>query len=133
MDSFFEGLTVPNDLAVLLEQVSVEKVLVYKVGAAIEIYIQSHHLLTYEQIKILQTQIETERFAKTPYTVTIRQHYQLSEQYTPENLVKLYRDSLIAELKETSMAAGSLLEQAEWSVEGEELTLTGEDNLVAAA
>ena len=131
MDSFFENLTVPKDLAVLLEQVSVEKVLVYKAGGMIEIYIHSHHLLTYEQIQQLTTQIEAERFAKTPYVVKIRQHYQLSEQYTPENLIKLYRDSLVAELKESSMAAGSLLEQAEWHVQGEELTLTGEDNLVA--
>ena len=131
MDSFFENLTLPKDLAVLLEQVTVEKVLVYKADATIEIYIQSHHLLSHEQIQTLRVQIETERFAKTPYTVKIRQHYQLSEQYTPDNLVKLYQDSLVAELKASSMAAGSIIEQDKWNVDGEQLTLTGEDNLVA--
>ena len=61
----------------------------------------------------MEEHIKKQLFGKTSVAIKIEEDYQLSEQYTPEALMVEYHDSILLELKEVSVLAASMFEQAE--------------------
>ena len=65
----------------------------------------------------MEERIKEQLFGTIPVEVRIEEQYELSEQYTPEALMREYRDSIIEELKHISVLAASMFAQADISFE----------------
>ena len=80
----------------------------------------------------MEQMIREQLFARTPISIQIVERYQLSEQYTPENLLREYRDSILEELKEKSAVEYNMFLNAKCTFENESiLCMTLEDTIVA--
>ena len=76
-------------------------------------HILSRHLIQKKQIRQMERRIEEQLFSGTHINVEIIEKYALSGQYTPAALLHEYRDSMIEELKETSILASSMFAHAQ--------------------
>ena len=95
----FPDLKITGILEGLCLQVQVEKVTFNKTGNRIKIYIVSKKLIQKEQLFCLEKNIKEQLFAKSNVTVCIVERFELSEQYTPENLFEVYEESILFEFK----------------------------------
>ena len=98
----FPTLEIKGKLRDRLEQTSVERVSATKQRDRISIYLYSTRLITKEDIWAAEKEIKAQLFPKASLTVRIFERFELSAQYTPENLMEVYRDSILAELQEYS-------------------------------
>ncbi len=98
----FPTLEIKGKLRDRLEQTSVERVSATKQRDRISIYLYSTRLITKEDIWAAEREIKAQLFPKASLTVRIFERFELSAQYTPENLMEVYRDSILAELQEYS-------------------------------
>ena len=135
--SFFEVfpvLKLNKGLAELLEEAVVEKITSSQIKKRIRVYVKSCRLLTYDQIRHIEYQIENQLFENTGVCVDVIDRYELSGQYTPERLMTIYFDSFEAELKDYSDLEANIFHKAkkEFS-DPNRMTLTVEDNFITAA
>ena len=98
----FPALKIENPLHDRLEQAVVERVVSSRRRDELRIYLFSTRLILKEDIREAETQIKTQLFSTVDLTVQIRERFELSAQYTPENLMEIYRESILLELKEYS-------------------------------
>ena len=61
----------------------------------------------------MERRIKDQLFGKVAVDVRIEEEYALSGQYTPESLINEYRESIILELKESSILAANMFAQAQ--------------------
>ena len=67
-----------------------------------------------------------------PVRIEVREDYQLSAQYTPENLMREYYDSLLLEAEQKSVVERNMLQTSRYSFEdGNIMCLTLQDTVVA--
>ena len=135
--SFFEVfpvLKLNKGLADLLEEAVVEKITSSQIKKRIRVYVKSCRLLTYDQIRHIEYQIENQLFENTGVCVDVVDRYELSGQYTPERLMTIYFDSFEAELRDSSDLEANIFHKAkkEFS-DPNRMTLTVEDNFITAA
>ena len=135
--SFFEVfpvLKLNKGLADLLEEAVVEKITSSQIKKRIRVYVKSCRLLTYDQIRHIEYQIENQLFENTGVCVDVIDRYELSGQYTPERLMTIYFDSFEAELRDSSDLEANIFHKAkkEFS-DPNRMTLTVEDNFITAA
>ena len=135
--SFFEVfpvLKLNKGLADLLEEAVVEKITSSQIKKRIKVYVKSCRLLTYDQIRHIECQIENQLFENTGVCVDVIDRYELSGQYTPERLMTIYFDSFEAELKDSSDLEANIFHKAkkEFS-DSNRMTLTVEDNFITSA
>ena len=98
----FPGLQMTEQMTELLGLVKVEKVSMNRDKSAIRIAIVSPRLIHKKNIIDLERGICDQLFPGKRIEIKIFEKYQLSGQYTPEKLLKAYRDSLLIELKHYS-------------------------------
>ncbi|WP_461809943.1 PolC-type DNA polymerase III [Faecalimonas sp.] len=128
----FPTLQVEEEIAYLFEEVEVTKVTTTSLKDRLKIYFLSTHLIPKSYVYHMEEMIRTQLFGRTPISIHIVEKYQLSEQYTPENLMKEYRDSILEELKEKSAVEYNMFLNARCTFEEEDiLCLTLEDTIVA--
>ena len=108
----FPTLKVEEDIQILFADVQVRKVTVNSGRDTLRVHIFSRHLIQKKQIRQMEQRIMEQLFSGTHINVEIVERYALSGQYTPAALLHEYRDSMILELKETSMLASSMLSHA---------------------
>ena len=126
------GLQVNEEQRALFERVEIDKVVSTRDRSALKIYITSERLIHKRSIHQMEAEIKKQLFSGVPTTVTIHESYHLSAQYTPENLMKAYEDSILYELKSYSLMLFNLMRKAEKAFSGDHLcTLHLEDSLVA--
>ena len=90
----FPTLKLSEETKFLLKDVRVTKVSTNSTRDFIRIYLFSTHLLQKKKIYELEYAIKHQLFDRTMIQVEILESYQLSEQYTPENLMHEYYDSI---------------------------------------
>ncbi len=105
----------------LCAQFCVEKVTTNKAGNRIKVYIVSEKLVQKEQLFLLEKYIKEQLFGKSRVQIKIVERFELSEQYTPENLFDAYQDSILFELKEDSDLEYNLLRMANVEFVGESM------------
>ena len=98
----FPTLEITNPLHDRLAFATVERVAANKRKDSIRIYLFSTRLILKEDIWTAESEIKKQLFSKVGLTVRIQERFELSSQYTPENLMEIYRESILAELKEYS-------------------------------
>ena len=127
--SFFEvfpTLDIKGTLHDKLEQTQVERVAATKQRDRLTVYLYSTRLIVKEDIWAAEKEIKTQLFPHAAMTVRIRERFELSSQYTPENLMEAYRESILAELLNYSHVEYNAFRTAEISYPeagGVELTL----------
>ena len=108
----FPTLKAEESMRMLFSDVEVKKITTNSARDFLHIYILSRHLLQKKQIWQMERRIKEQLFGTSPVSIRIEEEYALSEQYTPEALMAEYRDSIIVELKGSSVLAANMFEQA---------------------
>ena len=128
----FPTLKVNNDLKPLFQDVEVTKVATNSSREFIRVHILSTHLIQKKHIFALERMIKEQMFATVKIKIEVVEKYQLSEQYTPENLLNEYYESLLLELDERSVVERNMLQNASYFFEDENiLCLKFVDSIVA--
>ena len=96
----FPTLKIENPLHDRLAVASVERVSATKNRDCMRVYLFSRRLILKEDIWTTEGEIKKQLFPGNGPTVRIQERFSLSSQYTLENLMTIYRDSLLAELRE---------------------------------
>lgn len=127
----FPGLQMTEQMTELLGLVKVEKVSMNRDKSAIRIAIVSPRLIHKKNIIDLERGICDQLFPGKRIEIKIFEKYQLSGQYTPEKLLKAYRDSLLLELKHYSIVEYTMFRKAEFSFpQPDVMRMTIEDTMV---
>lgn len=95
----FPNLKVNEELRALLRPVKVTKVAVTPKRELLRVYIKSPNWIHKRYIYALEQAIHDQLFPQNHITVKVLEHFCLSAQYTPENFLEVYRESLLLELK----------------------------------
>ncbi len=98
----FPTLNIEGPLHDLLEQSQVERVSASRQRDSVHVYLFSTRLIGKEEIWQAEKEIKNQLFPKVAVTVTIHERFELSSQYTPENLMAVYRQGIQEELKRYS-------------------------------
>ena len=127
----FPDLHMTTEMEELLKLVDVERVSSTRDRSSIRIYIVSQRLIHKKNIYDLEKGIREQLFPGKKLTIKIVEKYRLSGQYTPQKLFRVYKDSLLMELKHYSIIEYNILRRAECTFPQENiLRMTVEDNAV---
>ena len=127
----FPTLNIAEPLKELLALAEVEKVTSARDRSSIRVYVKSPRLIHKQNIYDLERGIKDQLFPDKQITIKIQEKYRLSGQYTPEKLLKMYKDSLLLELKHYSIVEYSMFRKAQIVFEDEgKMVLTVEDTMV---
>ena len=91
----FPTLKLDKKIQDLFEQVMVEKVSATKRRDFIRVTISCDYLIPKETIFKVEAEIKKQFFATHNVIVKLYERFHLSEQYTPEKLMNVYRDSIL--------------------------------------
>ena len=128
----FPTLKLDKKIQDLFEQVMVEKVSATKRRDFIRVTISCDYLIPKETIFKVEAEIKKQFFATHNVIVKLYERFHLSEQYTPEKLMNVYRDSILLELRNYSPIEYNLFKGADVTFPKEnELRLTLEDTVLA--
>ncbi len=127
----FPTLKLDNEMKFLLQGVLVTKVATNSNRDFIKVHIFSTHLLQKRVIYKLEQMIKDQLFGRTMIQVEIIEEYRLSEQYTPENLMQEYHDSILLELSRRSTVEKNMFENASCDFVDNTLCLKLQDSIVA--
>ena len=127
----FPSLKLDGGIHDIMEQTSVEKVSANKSRDFLRIYLFSTRLIVKDDIWTTEEQIKKQLFPTAEMTVKIYEKFELSAQYTPQKLMDIYRDSILAELKEYSHVEYNAFRNAEITYpEENKVVLSVEDNVL---
>ena len=128
----FPTLKMNEELRMLLESVEVLKVATNSSREFIRVHLRSRHLIQKKEIYDLEKRIKDQMFARSLIRIEVQDQYELSEQYTPENLMELYWESFLLELDDRSVVERNMLQSGTYEFEEENiLCLTLTDTIVA--
>lgn len=128
----FPTLEVDDKLKMLFESVEVTKVTTTSARDFIRVYIDSTHLIQKSRIYQMEQMIKKQLFARCSMKIEIREEFHLSSQYTPENLMAEYRESILLELGERSVIEQNMFRGSKYAFEGgNTLCLQMEDTIIA--
>ena len=98
----FPTLKLNKSIHDIMKQTRVEKISATKRKDFLRVYLYSTRLILKEDIWEVERQIKEQLFPSANLTVKIYERFELSSQYTPEKLMDIYRESILAELKDYS-------------------------------
>ena len=128
----FPKLNLDKKSSELFEQVIVCKVSATKSRDFVRVSIVSDYLIPKETIYKVEKEIKRQFFDKHPVTVKLYESFHLSEQYTPENLMREYESSILLELREYSPVEYNIFKMADLSYPKEnQILITAEDTVLA--
>ena len=97
-----------------------ERVSATKRKDILRIYLYSTRLILKEDIWRTESEIKRQLFPNVDMVVKIQERFELSSQYTPENLMAAYRDSILEELRDYSHVEYNAFKQAEIAYPGKD-------------
>ncbi len=128
----FPTLKLKGNLENLLKEVVVTKVATTSLKDRLRVYITSRHLIFKKNIWEVEKQIKGQLFAQANIQIQIVEKYELSQQYTPENLMKEYGDSIEQELEQENVMVASIFKHSTCKFEEDGvLLLEMQDSIVA--
>ncbi len=108
----FQKLKLSDDLKNIFQFVDVTRITMNSQHTKMRIYIESSRLIEKSAIFKIRDELGKELKTGKKITIEIIEKYILSQQYTPENLFEIYRDSIILELNQSSPIIATLLKKA---------------------
>ena len=128
----FPELKISNELSELLNYVQIERITTNRDRTGMRIYIFAERLILRKNIVILEKAIKEQLFKHQNVNIKIMEKYALSEQYDLAKLLNIYRDSIIAEIKDYNMLMSNIYRKAEYEIiNGNTLKLYIEDNVIS--
>lgn len=128
----FKTLKLPEDLAVYFENVEVTKVSKTSTNSLARVYIKSDRVIEKPIIFKVEDALKKQIFRISNMDVRIIDRYVLSAQYTPQTVMDIYYDSILAELEKYWTLEYNLLKNSQWEFEKEDmLVFTIEDSFLA--
>ena len=128
----FPSLDINQNIQSLFAQVTVPKVSVTSAKDYMRVYLKSEKLIHKKYINEVEQAIKSQLFLAMPITIKIIERFNLSQQYTPEKLLPIYKDSILLELKDYSIFEYNLFRQASCEFPAEDtMKLTMENSVVA--
>ena len=128
----FPTLKVSEDMRILFGDVEVTKVATNPDRTYLHVHFLSTHLLEKRVIYAMERAIKEQLFGQTMLCVELVESYQLSSQYTPENLLREHRESILLELKKRSIVEHNMFANAKYTFEnGNIVSLEFEESIVA--
>ncbi|MGN0350466.1 MAG: PolC-type DNA polymerase III [Roseburia sp.] len=128
----FPTLNVNGDTKKLLEETEVTKIGMNQEKDHMRVYLLGPRLIYKKNIYQIEQAIREQIFPKQEMSVKVIEKYQLSELYTPEKLLEVYRESILDELKDYSLMEYNLLRGAKMEFEKENhMILTLENTIIA--
>ena len=127
----FPTLKLNERMKTLFADVDVTKVATNANRDYLRVHIFSTHLIQKMYVLSVENAIKEQLFGTTPIQIQIVELYKLSEQYTPENLMNEYYDSILLELKKHSIVEHNMFANAKYRFENDALFLRMEDSIVA--
>ena len=109
----FPTLKVNQDIKMMFQGVEVTKVATNTKRDFIRVHILGRHLLPKKTVYDAEQLIKEQLFLRSGVQVQIVERYELSKQYTPENLMDEYMDIFLFELGQRSAVERSMLKGAE--------------------
>lgn len=108
----FQNLTLSEELKSIFELVDITRITANSEHTKMRIYIESSRLI--EKSAIFKVREELRKALRTGKKISIEiiEKYILSQQYTPENLFDIYKESIILELNESSPIIATMLKKA---------------------
>ncbi len=133
--SFFEAfpnLKLDGVRKDLFEQVVVERITTTKRKDLLRIYIRSGRLIEKEHIYSVEKEIKNQFFPREYMVIKIYEKFVLSEQYNPEKLMELYRESILTEIRGCDHMLYTMFRQADVQFPEENIMeLVLEDSVIA--
>ncbi|MBQ6876189.1 MAG: PolC-type DNA polymerase III, partial [Lachnospiraceae bacterium] len=126
------GLQVNDEQRALFDRVEIEKVVSTRDRSAIKIYIHSERLIHKRNVLQMEAEIKKQLFPAADTRVSIVEKYSLSAQYTPENLMRAYEDSILYELKPYSLVLYNLMKKSRWEFTDAHVCLMHLDDALVA-
>ena len=128
----FPTLKMNQELQVLFEDVEVTKVVTNSDRTYLHVHFLSKHLLAKRYVYNMEKIIKEQLFGQSMVQIQLVEKYLLSSQYTPENLMREYRESILLELKQKSIVEHNMFANAKCTFENEQMmNLEFEDTIVA--
>lgn len=130
----FPTLNLNSDIKDLFGNVEVTRVTRNRANSAVRIYIKSNRLIEKNIIRNVENEIHSQVFENMPVKISIMEKFSLSGQYTPDRLYKVYRESILSELRDYSIIEYNMLNKSrcDFSAEGI-MTLTIMDSPINRA
>ncbi|MBQ6323029.1 MAG: hypothetical protein IJI24_09160, partial [Lachnospiraceae bacterium] len=128
----FPDLELDGESGEILEHARVTKISMNLRRDRMQIYVEADRLIEKAVIYRVEDAIERQIFEGKGVDVRIIERFCLSGQYTARNLMPLYQESMLLELKQNSMALYDMMRRAKQEFTDEDtLILTVEDNCVS--
>ena len=108
----FPDLEVDGELADLLDVVQVTRVGITRKKDLMRVYIVCSQWIHKKHIFALEKAIKEQFFRNIQIEIKIIEKFYLSRQYTPKNLMGVYRSSILTELREYSVFLCNLFQTA---------------------
>ncbi len=127
----FPNIQAENDLESALNDATINKVSTGLNKDDIRIYVTFNTLIPKRRIWHLEKSIKKQFFPNNGVSIRILEDFDLSSQYTTENLLSLYNDSILEELERQSALLFNIYKKADldYTTEGH-LKVTIEDSVV---
>ena len=113
----FPTLKAGEDIRNMFEGAQVLKVTTNSDRTFLRVHIVSRHLIQKTLVYEMEHLIKNQLFGRSAVQVEIREKYELSGQYTPENVMAEYLDSFLAELDTRSVVERNMLQNAKCTFE----------------
>ncbi|MBR1508287.1 MAG: PolC-type DNA polymerase III [Eubacterium sp.] len=128
----FPGIRIDERYKKYFENVVVSRVLMSKDEKKLEVFIESEHLISKDIIFRAESAVKDFVYGpKSHGKAIINEKYLLSDQYNVPNLLKVYMDSFLSELKSHSKVAYKLFYAADKKAEGNHITITFQDRVLS--
>ena len=128
----FPTLKLDEELEGLLDTTEVTKISANHEHTHIRIYLRAKRLIFKKNIWKIEQAVTTQIFQNRPVVVKVIESYELSEQYTPQSLMNVYKDSILDELNAYSVLEYNLLRTADMEFpEPDRLVLTMDETIIA--
>ena len=128
----FPTLQLSGELQGLLETAEVTKISANREYTHIRIYLRAKRLIFKKNIWKLEKEIKAQIFANHEILVTVIESFELSEQYTPQSLLDVYKDSILDEMNAYSVLEYNVLRTAQMDFTSpKHMRLLVEDTIIA--
>ncbi|MGL4362564.1 MAG: PolC-type DNA polymerase III [Cellulosilyticaceae bacterium] len=127
----FPELDVNKSLFDLFASIFVEEINYHKKDNILEINVKSMEVVSYQVIKTMKDAIKKQLFASSELNIKINIIFDLSSNYSLQEILKNYKESIVQELMDKKLLYYLIVKNANWEVSGDTITVQLENNLIA--
>jgi DNA polymerase-3 subunit alpha (Gram-positive type) len=127
----FDQLSADQEMQKLYSEVDVVKVLASKQTKNLYVCMKSNRLINRTYIRKMEELLNRQLFLHTGNKVKLKPQFELSAQYTLDNLFPIYKESILEELKEESVVTHHIFSTARIAIENMNMNIQVMDSCVA--